>query len=473
MDDTNAAPTQKNREKPGTQWLDWFVPGLLIAIAIGTLIFYPAPRKTEPPQDNLKTTTSNPVQLDRPTKLEVTQTANNLVNTFYNGSQQQSKILSQALAQTLQQLNQSKEDIPHQALTALTNQNLSHSVDLLKAYANQLLNLNKAAQVWVDIANIQNLTSANQALLAYQKATELDPENLYAWHRQADILKQLYRQEEAKVIDKKIRALANKDVSHKGILLNQQGLQKLAQGQTKSAQALFAEALNIFTTIEDENGIASTNLNLAKLYQKKGMHAKAISSYQYAITIYQQQDDFKKEAESLIALGDFYVSIDDLEKAQATYEKALQVGQNNSMSELLSKLFDKLGKLSQEQGDYLKAEEYFSRSLSANSLPDKDIKQAIATADQYANQAILNRTKGKFKIAENYHQKALEIYAKNRHTSGVISQLTNMGFLYKVWRKPEQACASWKRSLALLKKNNSSRLERIQQLIRDNNCHYK
>jgi len=471
MDDTNAAHPKQNPDKPATQWLDWFVPGLLIAIAIGALIFYPAPRKTEPSQGNLKTTTSKPAHQVKPTKLEATQTASSLVNTFYNGSQQQSKILGQALAQTLQQLNQSKDDAPHKALAALVNQNLSHSVDILKSYANQLLNLNKAAQVWVDIANIQNLTSANQALLAYQKATELDPENLYAWQRQVDILKQLYRQDEAKVIEKKISALANKDISHKGFLLNQQGLQKLAEGSTNNAQRFFEEALNIYTKIEDDNGIASTNLNLAKLYQKKKMHTKAISSYQHAITIFHQQDEFKEEAESLIALGDFYVSIDDLDKAQNNYEKALQVAQNNSMSELLSKLFDKLGKLSQEQGDYLKAEEYFSRSLSSNTLPDKDIKQAIATADQYANQAILSRTKGKFNLAENYHQKALEIYAKNRHTSGVISQLTNMGFLYKVWRKPEQACASWKRSLALLKKNKSSRLERIQQLIRNNNCH--
>ncbi len=451
MPNSEKQAPQKNK-KP---ILNWFVPLLLVIATIATLIFYPAPR---PATDKPKTpsTTQNGAQ-----EYPASEIATTLVYTFYNGSNKEREEQIDALVNTLDYLKKDSADNAGKALAALKVSNINLAIQSLINLAHQQEDPREEAKTWINIGNIQNLTSTLQALQAYEKASELDPENSNAWNRQANIYRHLKQFKKAEIAYKKVQALENQGESNDALSFANLGLLNQSKGDLVAAEEAFLQALEIYEAAKNKAGIASTSQSLASLYIQTKNPAQAETYYLKALKSYIQQDKAEEMIAIYSALGSLKQSMKDTEKAQFYYENALEVSLNHNLQDNIANLYSKLGILAQQNGELEKSKEYFEKSLNIN----KDIKHTLATADQYGNLAILNRKKGKFELAEDFHLRAIEIYNEKNHVNGIISQKTNLGFLYKAWKKPQKACEAWNSIMDLLRQNNTDRAERISQLI--------
>ncbi len=448
---------EKKTKKP---IINWLIPLLLVITTIATLIFYPAPT----PRTNALTSkpTINKTKEEYPT----TEIATTLVYTYFNGSNEEREDQIDALTNTLNYLKKNKavnleKSTTRNTLTALKVSNINQAIQTLITLAHQQDDPREAAKTWINIGNIQNLTSAEQALRAYEKASELDAENSNAWNRQANIYRRLRQFNKAEAAYKKVQSLENKGETNDALSFANLGLLNQSKGDLKAAEDAFLQALEIYETAKNNAGIASTGQSLASLYIKTKNPEKAETYYLKVLKSYIEQDKTESIVTIYSALGSLKQSMNDTEKAQFYYENALEISINNNFQDNIANLYSNLGILAQQNGEFDKSKEYFERSLNLN----KDIRRTIATADQYGNLAIINRKKNNFELAEDFHLRAIEIYTEKNHSNGIISQKTNLGFLYKAWKKNQKACEVWSSIMDILKQNNNDRAERISQLI--------
>jgi len=439
--------------------INWLVPLLLVVTTIVILVFYPAP---VPKADITSSTPVDTATDEYPT----TEIATTLVYTYFNGSNEEREDQIDALTNTLNYLKQNnladtENNATRNTLVALKVSNINQAIQTLIELAHQYDDQREAAKTWINIGNIQNLTSAEQALRAYEKASELDAENSNAWNRQANIYRRLRQFNKAEAAYKKVQSLENMGEANDALSFANLGLLNQSKGDLKAAEDAFLQALEIYESVNNNAGIASTGQNLASLYIKMKTPNRAENYYLKALKSYIEQDKAESIATIYSALGSLKQSMKDTEKAQFYYENALEISINHDFQDNIANLYSNLGILAQQNGKLEKSKEYFEQSLSLN----KDIKRTISTADQYGNLAIINRKKGKFELAEDFHLRAIEIYTEKNHSNGIISQKTNLGFLYKAWGKNQKACEVWNSIMELLRQNNNDRAERISQLI--------
>ena len=445
-----------------SNWINWFVPILLTLVALAFLLFYPKP-SAKPIKSHLN---QNPIKSKTSQQFQASEIANTLISTFFNGTPKDKADQVSALEATLAYLKNEPSGKTQNTLIDLKKSNISNAIEALALVANQQNSSHDSANIWIHIGNIQNLTSSDQALMAYQKASELDSTNRVAWNRQGHVHRQLKQFDLAEAAYKKARSLGNNGVADKALSLVNFGLLNLSKGKLKEAKIAFLNALKIYTKIDNKEGIAGTRENLASVYKGLKSLGKAEKNYLSALSIYTETNNFQSMANIHIALADLFQKQSSNVKAQTHYQEALRISQENSFKGNFSDLYNKLGLLAQQNGDLEKSQKYFEKSLSFGS----DIKQSVGSADQFGKLAIQNRNQKKYEVAEDYHKKAIKIYQQNRHTHGVISQKINLGFLYKVWQKKQLACSSWQESLVLLKSAKSSRIDRIEKLLLTNNC---
>jgi len=451
-----------------TSWINWFIPLLLILVALAFLLYYPA---SSPNQDATTPTTQSSSQ---ESEFSAKGIANSLVSTFFNGTDEDKNEQIRALESTLVDLNEQHSSpsstnaitssTASKALQTLRDSNLNQAIETLIEAANQQTDPRNAAETWINIGNIQNLTSAPQALLAYQRARELDPNNSNAWNRKGHIHRQLKQLEKAEIAYKKVQQLNTQSTENQAVSLVNFGLLNQSKGNYQAAEGAFLKSLKIYSEHDDDAGIASTSENLASLYKHKNELKKAEAYYLKALQMHQKLAHTQQMASTHAALGALYQSTKNIDKARQHYQYALDISLNNNLQGDIANLYSNLGIIAEQSNQPNKSKDYFEKSLLIN----QQIKRSAGTADQYSNLATLNRKQQNYAAAEDFHKKAIQIHTQNKHKNGIISQQINLGFLYKVWNKTDKACEIWKSSLALLQNDQSKRTERVVELIKTN-----
>lgn len=385
---------------------------------------------------------------------------------FFNGSEDDEAAEVSALENTISHLNKDSAEDTNIILSNLKNNNLSAVIQSLTSKAYNQKTPQESAKLWVHIGNIQNLTSTKQALQAYLKASKQDPDNSNAWNRQGHVYRQLKQFSKAESAFKKVKALDSQSTTNQALYLANLGLLSQTKGDMKAAEKSFLEALEIYSTFENDAGILSTSENLAKLYKKTKKYKKSETHYLIALKVHQKNEQKIEAVTAYSALGDLYQTMEKTDKAQIQYEKALEISINNNFEKQLAGLYNNLGSLAAKNGQPEISKGYFEKALLLETDIDSNAKRTIATANQLANLATINRKKKKYDIAEKSYLQAIEIYTENNNVNGINSQKINLGFLYKVWGKPIKACEVWKGSIGLLHRSKNKRLAQIQQLIR-------
>ncbi|MCF6190729.1 MAG: tetratricopeptide repeat protein [Cocleimonas sp.] len=426
-------------------------------MAFATLVLYPTPEPVKPK--------SKPIKVVHQ-EFSANKIAVSLVGHFFNGSEDDKAAEVSALENTINHLNTNTAEDTNMILSDLKNNNLSAVIQSLTSKANNQKTPQESAKLWVHIGNIQNLTSTKQALQAYIKASTQDPDNSNAWNRQGHIHRQLKHFDKAESAFKKVKALDSQSTTNQALYLANLGLLSQTKGDMKAAEESFLEALEIYSTFDNDAGILSTSENLANLYKKTKKYKKSETHYLIALKIHQKNEQTKAAVTAYSALASLYQTMEKNDKAQIQYEKALEISINNNFEKQLAGLYNNLGTLAKKNGQPEISKGYFEKALLLDTGIDSNAKRTIATANQLANLATINRKKKKYEESEKLYLKAIEIYAENKNVDGINSQKINLGFLYKVWGKPLKSCEIWRSSLSLLHKSKNKRLAQIQQLIR-------
>ena len=367
----------------------------------------------------------------------------------------------QALSNTLNNLRNNPHATAKQILQLLKEDKLTEASDSLKTLALETPSKRDAAKLWVDIGNINNLTSAQHAIDAYQESTTLDPDNINAWNRIGHLERARKGYDQADIAYKNVARLSDKLSQTQALSFANFGL--LHQSQNKHGEAVesFTKALNINTQLKNNSGIASNNENLASLYRTLEKYNLAESHYKAALAIYDGGKHTSKLVELHSALGSLYQTKQQTELALNQYEKALTFNKQSPNKRFSASLYSNMGILSQQNNDQDKAESYFNQALRLY----QSLGQGRGIADQYSNLAILARNKKQFESGEELHLKAIDLYRKSNLTQAITTQYTNLGFLYTAWNKTDTACEYWRKSLTGLttveQKNRRIRIEAI------------
>ncbi len=423
------------------------------------LLFYPSPEPIAEIAPQSKNQTNK--------AFSANELALKLVTSYFNGSDEDKTEQVIALENTISYLNTNKTPHNNKAFSALKNRNLGSAIQSLVTSSKQQKPID-SAKTWIHIGNIQNLTSTKQALQAYKEASIKAPDNSDAWSRQGHVYRQLKQFDKAESAYKKVQAINSKSTTNQALYLVNLAQLSQSKGSIKDAEKSYLEALEIYTTFENDAGIINTSESLARIYQKTKQYPKAETYYLTAIAAHQKNEQTKEAVASYLALANLYQLKEQAENAQIQYEKALEISLNNSFEENVIVIYKQLGKLAEGKGNLELSKQYYDKALLLDSGIEGGEKRSISTADQFANLAISSRKERKFAKAEEYHLKAIDIYTENNHTNGINSQKINLGFLYKVWNKPQKACEIWKSSIALLKRSKNSRLGSVQKLISTN-----
>jgi len=133
-----------------------------------------------------------------------------------------------------------------------------------------------------------------------------------------------------------------------GIRLNNEGLKACQHSDFYGAAQKWEEALKIFEEHNFRKGISAAIGNLGAVYHNLGQYHKALGFYEKALAIYKEIGVPTRIVEANI--GDIYLETGRMDKAKEIYER----------------LGDPilLGRLCLVKKDYVKAIEYYHKSLA-------------------------------------------------------------------------------------------------------------
>lgn len=368
----------------------------------------------------------------------------------------------QALNNTLNNLSRSDSDIDRLALQQLQAGNLDEAITTLKAQALDTKAPRDAAKHWLDIGNLHNLKSGDEALSAYQKSVTLDPDNINAWNRIGHLERQRKQYDRAEIAYRNVTRLGNNQSQTQALALANFGLLYQTQNKTEQAIGAFAEALKINTTLDNKAGIASNSENLASLYRQLNQWENAEQHYRRALDIYKADNQSAKSIELHAALGSLYQANQQSELALSEYEQALALNVENPDKRFSASLYSSMGILAQQSNELDKAEEYFDQALALY----QETNNLRGTADQYSNLATVSRGRRQYEASETLHLKAIALYKQGNYPQAITTQYTNLGFLYTAWKKNDLACQYWRQSVeGLAGEGNTARRSRIKAII--------
>ncbi len=441
----------------GQGWLVSFAV-LILLVAVGTVLYTISKSTLNKPDD----TPAKELPPQSFTDKNVDAIAKKLAADYLSVSDSGRREDIQALANTLSNLKSSPHEAARLTLQQLRDDQLPAALTTLKNLALATDNKRDAAKLWVDIGNIENLKSEEEAIKAYQKSVTLDPDNINAWNRIGHIERQRGQYDKAEIAYKNVTRLSDSKSRTEAVSLANFGLLYQSQNKFDDAIKSFELALSINTELDNQDGIASNSENLAGLYRAKKDFDQAEKYYQKALGVYQTTKLTAKQIEIYSALGSLYQSQQQSELALAEYEKALLLNQANPNKRFSAGLYSNMGILAQQKNELERAEEYFNQSLTLF----QETENPQGTADQYSNLAILARSRKQFGQSEALHLKAIALYEAVDNKQALTSQYTNLGFLYTAWNKTETACEYWQKSLGGLEgEQHKPRRDRIQAIV--------
>ncbi|WP_320175528.1 tetratricopeptide repeat protein [Maridesulfovibrio sp.] len=224
----------------------------------------------------------------------------------------------------------------------------------------------KAAQAYRRAGLLDFMNNPKEAVKAYQKSVELDPNSAEGWNRLGQ-LRYLF-------------------------------------GELEESKAAF---INI-SCMESNNLVwtAIAHGNLGVIHKNLGDFESAENCYNKALKIYEQLGNTKKIATVLGNLGSLCYACGDIDGAESFNMESLAKEEKKFNHRGLAIRYGNLGVVKMQKGYLLEAEELYCKALEI----DKDIEYIEGIACDYGNLGILRELQGNLKEANEYWQKSLDLF---------------------------------------------------------------
>ena len=301
-------------------------------------------------------------------------------------------------------------------------------------------------------------------------------EQLYAQLGTKD--KQLESQEEQiKALTEAVTALARADAPAKSV---NDALRALEQGDTKQAQAIFADVLNSKEAegrkVNKEAAAAARHLGalaymndikvalaayrkvvkldpdnaedwnrLGHLFHRTGQIKEAEKAYRRVLALGEAHKDKEEQAAAYGNLGIVYRALGDLSQTEQLHEKALKVYKDLGSKEGMANQYSGLGLVYTERGELNKAKEMHREALAIH----EDLDSREGMAQDYNNLGLVYYAHDELVHAEEMYSKAMTIYKALGSREGVAAEYGNLGLVYAGFGELDKAEEMYRKSLKL------------------------
>lgn len=159
--------------------------------------------------------------------------------------------------------------------------------------------------------------------------------------------------------------------------LDIQGRLQLLTGKPELALATWKETADIYTQLDDNNGIALARLYQAQALRNQGFHQQAIKQLQQVNKTLKSQDDSLAKAAVLLSLGDTLENVGELEKSRLALEASLAIYQRLKSSENIALTLMSLGNNARMQQKISQAIAFYQQSFNISPSPLTKVKARL------------------------------------------------------------------------------------------------
>jgi tetratricopeptide (TPR) repeat protein len=247
-----------------------------------------------------------------------------------------------------------------------------------------------------------------EALLAYRKAVQLDPDNAAGWNMLGLLLTRTGELAQAEEAYRKVLALAeaHQDKEEQSAALGNLGIVYKTRGELDKAEEMYRKSLEISEALGLKEGMAQDYGNLGNVYQTRGELDKAEEMYRKSLEISEALGLKEATANQYGNLGIVYKTRGELDKAEEMYRKGLELDQALGRKEGMAAKYGNLGIVYKTRGELDKAEEMYRKGLEL----DQALGSKEGMAAKYGNLGIVYKTRGELDKAEEYWRKSLSLF---------------------------------------------------------------
>ncbi len=376
---------------------------------------------------------------------------------------------------TIKALTKAINDLPqagneaqvNEAFAALAREDTSKAKVLFaKAAQKGEQNVKQTAQNYRNFAALASLDNTQEALQAYRRATQLDPDNTEGWNQLGILSERAGELVESIDAYNKVLALGetHHDPQETAAAYGNLGNVYRIRGDLDKAIEFEQKALAINESLGRKEGMAIVYGNLGNVYRIRGDLDKAIEFYQKALVIFSSLDIKNGMANTYGNLGNIYQMRGDLDKAIEFQEKTLAINEslgNKIDQEINANAYGNLGNVYQMRGDMDKAIESQQKALAINESLGRKEGMAIA----YGNLGNIYLMRGDLDNAIKFQQKSLAIDESLGRKEGMANAYGNLGSIYQLQGNKTEAKRYYRLSIELFKQLGSPNAQTAQAAL--------
>jgi len=213
----------------------------------------------------------------------------------------------------------------------------------------------------------------------------------------------------------------------------------------------FEEAIQLYNSLGDLNGIAKCKNGLGVLNYYKGNLNLALKYYEESLAL-KKQLGIKTIHGSLYNIGNIYLDMGDYQKALINFDKALSVHKKNNDAHGILNCLNSVAGVYYQQGNYPLSLEYYNESLQVA----KNAKDSIGIFQSLNNLGNLYRLQNLNDKALNFYNKALAIKKAKYNPKNITALKNNIGGIYYDKEEFTNAILYFKESISLSRKVNDN-----------------
>jgi len=206
------------------------------------------------------------------------------------------------------------------------------------------------------------------------------------------------------------------------------------------------QALEIWKSLSDGKGIGKSLIGLGNASLRRGDFHIALTHLQHALQYFEDADDAEGIASIYNNIGVIYKNWGDYEKATIFYHRALEIKEKNKTAKgSIANSYNNIGILYFFQENYSKALEYIQVAEKIN----RDCGNVNALAGNYTNIALIHNREGHHDTALEYLAESLKIKEELGDKLEITVAYREIGEVHKQQGKYDEALNSYLKGLAI------------------------
>jgi len=253
-----------------------------------------------------------------------------------------------------------------QALATLTDGRTADARAILQSLAARAgKDPRQAAVVQRHLGTLAFVEDPQSALDAFQRVTELTPDDPDGWMLAGHLFLRAARLDEAELAYQKVADLATASGSQAlaASAVADLGNVQYARGDLERAEALYRQALAVDEALGRKEEVARGYANVGDIYDTRGELERAEQMYRQALAINQALGRKEGMAGDYGNLGHVFYVGGDLDQAEAMFRQSLELYRVLEHRDAMASDYTNLGNVYYHRGDHQNAETMFRQAL--------------------------------------------------------------------------------------------------------------